>query len=57
MKLYVALKGYYYEGFCEPVGIFSTREKAEDALKNQKYQADINSVYEYTLDVENEYGN
>lgn len=49
MKLYVAKIHYDYEGY-GIVGIFSTREEAEDSFKNPDlYSGDDRTVDEYVL--------
>jgi hypothetical protein len=56
MKLYCVIGGWDYEGYSEPEGIFSSRERAEaraEELRNSVMIAKYNyvDVIEYELDV------
>ena len=54
MKVYIAERNYDFEGFVI-VGAFSTREKAEEACDNDKYEdgsqrGDYHTVEEFEID-------
>lgn len=51
MKLYALIGGWDYEGHDEPVGIYSTKEKAEAAKAVAYKSYDELDIYEYELDV------
>jgi hypothetical protein len=53
MKLYVVIGGWEYEGYSEPTGIYSTREKADAAVEHASVNHSYNDldVLEYELDV------
>ena len=56
MKVYVAERGYDYEGFTI-LGIFSTREKAQEACDNDKWEdgrkrGDSYDIEEFEIDAE-----
>lgn len=50
MKLFAVVGGWNYEGYDTPVGIYSSREKAEVALKEVKAGYDERGIVEYELD-------
>jgi hypothetical protein len=56
MKVYVVLPGIDYEGFGDPVGVFSTKEKAEKVKETtmdwekKKYAPDYCDIFEIELD-------
>lgn len=51
MKLYALIGGFSYEGYDDPVGIFSSLEKAEEARKIAYDGYDTLKIHEYELDV------
>lgn len=53
MKVYVALVGYYFEGYESPIGVFSTRKAAEKACRKEEEFYGTNyylNVEEYEVD-------
>ncbi len=52
MRVWVAIYGYDYEGYCEPIGVFTTEELAQEALKKKGF-GDNRDVFEYEIDVPN----
>lgn len=57
MKVYVAEREYYYGGYTI-IGIFSTKEKAQEACDNDKYEdgrrcGDSHGIEEFDIDVFN----
>ncbi len=52
MKIYVAIGSWEYEGYSEPMGVFSTREAAEKQIANGYQGYDETKVMEYELDEE-----
>ena len=48
-KLFVALGGLDYEGYSEPIGVFSTKKKAEKAVR-EATGYDHTKVIDYRLD-------
>jgi hypothetical protein len=51
MKLYALIGGWSYEGHDDPVGIFSSKEKAEEAKAVAYKRYDSLEIFEYELDV------
>lgn len=51
MKLFALIGGWDYEGYDDPVGIFSTKEKAEEAKSVAYKSYDHLEIFEYDLDV------
>ena len=49
-KVYVAEAGWGYEGF-EILGVFSTKERAQECLDNTTYRYDSTHIEEFYLDV------
>ena len=49
MKVYIVIGGWNYEGYGEPNGVFSTKEKAEECLKFVKKRYDYAEIMEYTI--------
>ena len=50
MKLYVLIGGWDYEGYDNPVGVYSAKEKAESAKGIAYKHYDSIDVLEYELD-------
>ena len=50
MKLYVVIRGWDYEGFDEPIGVFDDKELAEKAKISYKHY-DFKEILEYDLNV------
>lgn len=50
MKLFVVLGYWNYEGFDEPIGVFSSRGAAEECLKHAYNGYDGKEIREYDLD-------
>jgi hypothetical protein len=47
-KVWITIASYYYEGYNLPVGVFTTKKKAEAAKKGVR--GDEVDVLEFTLD-------
>lgn len=50
-KVYVVIGGWDYEGYNEPDGVYSTRKKAELALKNAYKGYDKVEIMAYEIDL------
>jgi len=51
MKVYVLIAHYAYEGYGEPIGVYSTRKLAEEQLaKEEKNEYRRPEIMEYELD-------
>lgn len=50
MKVYALIGGWDYEGNDEPVGIYSTREKAVEVKGKIRHGYDVLDVYEFEVD-------
>jgi len=48
MKVFIAFIGYDYE-FEEIIGVFSTKEKAEDKLKKYETKRDYDEIKEWEV--------
>lgn len=56
-RLFVVVGAFNNEGYDLPIGVYSTRELAEDAKVNNESLYENIKIYEYTLDyVAEEYG-
>lgn len=55
-KLYALIGGWDYEGYSEPVGIYSSEKKAEAAKKDAYNGYDSLEIFEYELDVSKDGG-
>jgi hypothetical protein len=52
MKVFVAIGGYAYEGYAAPIGVYSTKELAEEAIKKASRGYDDREIFEYEIDDE-----
>ncbi len=50
MRVWVAVGWWDYDGYDEPIGVFSTEELARDALAKNATNYDGKGVYECELD-------
>ncbi len=53
MKVYVVVGGWDYEGYSEPTGVYSTKEKADAAKQHARsnHSYDNLEIMEYDLDI------
>jgi hypothetical protein len=52
MKVFVAIGGHDYEGYSAPIGVYSTKELAEEAFKKMRGSWDDRDIFEYEIDAE-----
>jgi hypothetical protein len=50
MKVFVVVRDYGYDSYCEPIGVFSTRERAEEYAALRLGHLGGREIYEYVLD-------
>lgn len=49
MKVWIVIGSYDYEGYAAPTGVYSSEEKANEALKHCR--GDNRDIMEYEIDV------